>query len=348
MDRNKFCYYPFQQLLLQPTGNVSPCCYNQDIVLGNVRDQSLEAIWNGPRLGALRREFLRGQPVSCAKQMDHIGCHRYSEREYLPVTELAEVMAVGPRRLDVRLNGRCNLKCIMCEVWTQPNGIYDDQNFWNWGREKIFPWLREIDVLGGEPFIQADTYRLIAEISSVNPECDWAFTTNGHFNFKAVERFLDRVPIRWIQLSLDSVRSDTFAKIRVGGNLERAMATLSHLQEYQEVRTGRGQSFRLTVSMCVQRANWDEIDLFLNFCAGQNVTPILQFAFIPEETSLLTLPIKERELIVNSLAPLKLKWPEEILQPILSPLLASVCSAEANGRVQDLPPLAENIGGASS
>lgn len=41
-------------------GNVVPCCYDYDekYILGNVKDQSLAAIWNGEPMRRLRNEFL--------------------------------------------------------------------------------------------------------------------------------------------------------------------------------------------------------------------------------------------------------------------------------------------------
>src|SRR5439155_91000 len=75
--------------------------------------------------------------------------------------EIAERQQAMPRRLDLRLNGRCNLECIMCDVWRQPNELYDNSDLWTLGPEKIFPFLLEVDMLGGEPFIQRDTYRFI-------------------------------------------------------------------------------------------------------------------------------------------------------------------------------------------
>jgi cyclic pyranopterin phosphate synthase len=52
--------------------------------------------------------------------------------------DVAEVMQSAPKRLDVRLNGKCNLQCVMCDVWSQPNGVYNQSDFWQYGRKEIF------------------------------------------------------------------------------------------------------------------------------------------------------------------------------------------------------------------
>jgi radical SAM protein with 4Fe4S-binding SPASM domain len=53
------CGYPWDKMTIAWDGDVVPCCYDYDkkYVLGNVRQESLASIWNGPKMRALRREF---------------------------------------------------------------------------------------------------------------------------------------------------------------------------------------------------------------------------------------------------------------------------------------------------
>ena len=324
-DSDNLCLYPFMQLLLQPTGVVSPCCWNQEVILGKVTEKSLDEIWNDEPARKLRREFLEGNPVSCAQQIRHIGCHLWSRRSYAKEIPLTEIQPHGPRRLDVRLNGRCNLQCVMCDVWSQPNGIYDDSDFWTRGPSEIFPYLREIDVLGGEPFIQGDTYKLIDGISAVNPACTWAFVTNGHYKFAdAIRSRLEKIEIRWLQVSLDSVNPKTYAKIRVNGELSRTLETIEEYQSYQKEREEQGRGFKFVVSMCVQQANWSEIGSFLSYAGERSIEPILQFAFQPDNASLLNLEPKQRRFVLNQVLSLVPVFGEDALQRVLGPLRDSL------------------------
>ncbi len=96
-------------------------------------------------------------------------------------------------------------------------------------------------MLGGEPFVQRDAFRLIDAVSSVNPACSWAFVTNGSYKFEGpVRSRLDKLKLRWIQLSLDSVDPKTYAAIRVGGKLSSALATLDGLDAIPGAASGRG------------------------------------------------------------------------------------------------------------
>ncbi len=319
-EEDNFCYLPFVQLLLQPTGAVSPCCWNQEIVLGQVPENSLSEIWNGEKIRQLRREFLSGNPVQCKSYMRQIRCHTFNRGAYTKSPDLSEIQMLGPRRLDVRLNGRCNIQCIMCDVWKQPNGLYDQSDFWQIGPKEIFPYLMEVDVLGGEPFIQADTYRLIDQVSAVNNSCSWAFVTNGNYNMQPILKRLEPLDIRWFMLSLDSVVPATYEKIRKGGNLARTLQTIDAIAEFNESRKVEGRAFDFSISMCVQKENWRELESFFDYCRFVKVRPWLQFAYGPSSVSLLDLPATERRAIADYIMTLVPVYGMELVAAIVTPL----------------------------
>lgn len=326
-QEDDFCYLPFVQLLLQPNGTISPCCWAQDIELGTVPKDKLEEIWNGEKIRELRREFLSGNPVTCRTRMRHIGCHRFNRGPYTKNPDLSEIQVVGPRRLDVRLNGRCNLQCVMCDVWKQPNGKFDNSDFWTKGPSQIFPYLMELDVLGGEPFVQADTYRLIDEVSKVNDLCTWAFVTNGNYNFKPIRKRLEKIKLRWLMVSLDSVVPETYAKIRKGGVLQRTLETIDGLSEFNDELRRENRDFDFSISMCVQQANWQEIEQFFIYCSVIGVRPWLQFAYEPSSVSLLSLSFNERLVVRDHFRKLVEKYGPFWVNSILLPLEDSLDSS---------------------
>jgi cyclic pyranopterin phosphate synthase len=320
-----FCYYPFTQLLLQPTGAVSACCWTQEKELGRVPEQSLEEIWNGEALRELRREFLQGKPVACAVPIRNRNCHLGSHRDFSKGTKPQEIMPTGPVRLDLRLNGQCNLRCVMCDIWEQPNGVYDNSDFWTYGPEKVFPFLREIELLGGEPFLQRDMYRLIDAVSAVNSDCLWRLATNGHYKVREpILRALDKIRIDRIHVSLDSLRPEVYREIRLDGELERPLETLRDFGRYQKQRKARGRDFLIAVSICVQQKNWQELEDFLRFCAEGGYVPYVQFASVPWNESLLSLEKTEREKILNYFFSLLPLFGGPVLRPLMVPLADSL------------------------
>lgn len=57
------CFYPWHSVSVTWEGRVVPCCrdYNDSLVLGDLRRQTLAEVWNGPRMQRLRAEFAAGR-----------------------------------------------------------------------------------------------------------------------------------------------------------------------------------------------------------------------------------------------------------------------------------------------
>jgi len=67
------CHIPWQQMVIDSTGYVAPCCYwsavdNKNDAIGNINAQSIEEIWNGARYQKLRTGIARGdlEAAGCA------------------------------------------------------------------------------------------------------------------------------------------------------------------------------------------------------------------------------------------------------------------------------------------
>jgi len=213
----------------------------------------------------------------------------------------------------------------MCSVWQHPNGVYDASDFWTLGPEKIFPHISELDLLGGEPFAQRDTFRLIDAVTAVNSRCSWGFVTNGHFKFSGlVHQKLNALPLRFILVSLDSLRPAVYEQIRWGGSLARVMATLTALETFWSERYTEERPFELGITMCVMKRNWREIHDFLSFAKMHSLKGILQFAYAPSEETLLKLDNAERQEIRDHL----LQWRQihgpKVVDPIYLPIQDSL------------------------
>ena len=92
------CSFPFDQLDVYYDGSVGFCCLDEDadLAVGDLNEQTLEEIWNSPRMGEIRRKFTK---------MDFSGlrCDQCGERlRYRSLAEIGE----RPRRLLRKLSGR--------------------------------------------------------------------------------------------------------------------------------------------------------------------------------------------------------------------------------------------------
>ncbi|MBY0470998.1 SPASM domain-containing protein [bacterium] len=322
-----FCAMPFSTLLLEPDGQVGACRIKGcEFPVGNIKEQSLEEIWNSPKLRQWRKEFLDGKPSTCQKEVRERACHLCTKyNEILPDMQLEEIQTQGPIRLGLNLNGKCNLECQMCHIWQKPNGLYDEIGFWP-QLEKIIPGLKEVELLSGEPFIQKDTYKLIDKISALNPTCGWTITTNAHWKLTdKIKSSLDKIRVRSLIVSIDSVVPETYSKIRKKGDLRVVMETIERLREYDADRVQRGlSSMNMRINFLIQRDNWKELELIHNFERETGFGAFRTFLVEPPEHSILTLEESEREGILDfylkTMTPKDLKNSMRVLVPILDSL----------------------------
>ncbi len=297
-----FCPVPFTTLILNPTGIVGSCrekgCQHE---IGNIKTQTIDEIWNGEKIKAWRREFLTGNIKTCKQDMKHKSCHKLqSNNELLKFVEMSEIQKVPIRRLSPDFNSQCNLKCVFCHIWKGPNGLYDEiENFWENAEVNLFPHLTHMDPLAGEPFIQKDLYKTIDIMAVVNPNCEWKFTTNAHWNFTPyIKGKLDKIKISCISVSLDSIRPEGYRKIR-NGRLEKVLETINDLIEYSKERQKKGRPIDLILNSTISRDNWEEIPEILEFSISKNIKPFIQYVYEPFEHSLSTLDEKKRRNILK-------------------------------------------------
>lgn len=78
----QYCEYPWLSVSIMSDGNVVPCTQisNNELVLGNINEQSLEEIWNGKKYKELRKMHITGKfPANhkCDKKCDMKKIHQY-------------------------------------------------------------------------------------------------------------------------------------------------------------------------------------------------------------------------------------------------------------------------------
>lgn len=329
-DPKKFCLMPFVNIILEPNGSVGLCRHKgTEHSLGNLNNSTWKEIWNGPKAMAWREEFLVGKPQECLKELRDQSCNLCPELGKMfpenPEAFLKKEIE-RPLRLTANFNGQCNLQCQMCDVWQLPNGFYTEENFWKDARESLFPHLQEIDMLSGEPFIQADTYKLINEVSSVNPNCLWSITTNAHWRLNSkVKTHLDKIKIKNLILSIDSLDEKVYAKIRYPGKLQTVLNTVEDLREYEQVRVSEGKTaLNFNLNFVVQKDNWREIPSVIDYCLKRNLHPFITFCYIPSEHSLLNYKESQRVECLNSMVG-TFNWGEICLSHrVITPLMQSL------------------------
>lgn len=130
IDKNNksFCMAPWVSLHIWPEGKVFPCClWDVKEPIGNINYQSLDDLWNSPKMKDARVKMLKGEKIDACSRCYHLedtgyGSYRQdlNERhgnkiEYIDFTkEDGTVDEVKLHLWDFRLSNFCNFKCRSC------------------------------------------------------------------------------------------------------------------------------------------------------------------------------------------------------------------------------------------
>lgn len=293
-----FCPLPFTQMTFHPSGKVTPCCWLSDYELGNIKSQSVLEIWNGDKISKLRREFIRGVPEVCKKNMECSHCN-YHHFEMNKFVELEEFQKKSLKRMDIMMNGKCNARCIMCSNWKLGDGVYTSDIFRNKEWRKMLGHLLEIEVYGGEPFIQDDVFRLVREVGEINSECCWMFTTNGNYHLDEKKiNLLNGIKIKSIAISIDSLCEEVFCQIRKGVDFNKTLNTLDGLIGYND-SLSMEKHFKILINVVVQQKNCMDITSIIEFAEEKGVGVFPYLLESPVELSLGVLETSKKLEIIE-------------------------------------------------
>ena len=316
-----FCPRPFMELTFHENGKIHPCCLLDDYSVGDIKQNTILEVWNSEKMKNLREEFISGNISTCKKLIEKKGCHKfYDEFNHYITRDIHQENP--PKRIDLRLNGKCNLKCIMCSVWHGENGTYTEENFWIEGRANIFPYLLFLDILGGEPMIQSDTFKLIDEVSKVNPRCKWNITTNANWNFQGkIKKYFDKIRINKIVVSLDGILPNTYNTIRKDGNYKQVMKTINDLIQYQK---SLEEPFLFILDFVLQRGNFQELITFYEFCKKKGLRPSLIYLMNPAELSVEKISSSDKIKFVDEVKKYNLSYQHPELKQVIQNLEESL------------------------
>jgi len=293
-----------------PSGDVQICCANALYPVGNVRRSSLDEIWDGPRVRAIRDALAVGDmSLGCSVCRYRLTFgHGDLARDYYDNFPVQEPDADGrrwPYSLQFSLHNTCNLECVMCgadrsskirsrrtDLAPLPHA-YGDEFF-----EQLVPYLEHagaVDFSGGEPFMVKEHQRIWDLLAPMAVRPLFSLTTNGTVWNDTVERVLDEFDVH-VAVSVDGMQPSTFEQIRVGASFDAVMANVERFRAYT---SDRGTV--MTMSWSLVRSNWRELGAAARFCDDRGIDLKVQTVIEPE-FGVQRLPTDELREVVDSLA----------------------------------------------
>jgi radical SAM protein with 4Fe4S-binding SPASM domain len=323
------CHIPWQQMVIDASGTVNPCCYwsaygNLNPACGNLNEQPLLEIWNGPVFQNLRRNMARGDlaAAGCAnclalRQGNAMGLQfdpdadkenppfsAYAKNLHLLREEIAQgaaVLQAKPTVVSLTASYACNFRCIHC--------YQDAERGRRIRRESavdevlaLIPVLDQIIPGGGEPLLHPLWRRFLtsAEIAS-NPYLQLSTTTNASLVKDDVLAGLARFKRLALNVSLDGGSKAVFEAVRVNGRWEQVVANIDQLIE---LARRKGPPSFVSVTMSVMKANLRDIPNLVEFAVRRGIT----FGFSP----VISMPVDQSLACFNDPAAETTGWREAI------------------------------------
>ncbi|OAB57857.1 cyclic pyranopterin phosphate synthase MoaA [Leptolyngbya valderiana BDU 20041] len=143
--------------------------------------------------------------------------------------------------LRISLLDRCNFRCQYCMPEGEDLDYILKQNLLK--RDELLTLLREVFVplgfrrfrlTGGEPLLRPDVVDIVRDIATLSETQDLAMTTNGFLLSEKAEALHD-AGLQRVNISLDSLHSETFDKIIGNRTKSRWKQTWDGIQKAYEV-----------------------------------------------------------------------------------------------------------------
>jgi MoaA/NifB/PqqE/SkfB family radical SAM enzyme len=220
----KICILPWISIETSPIGTARPCCLAKDEITYydekgneqkyNLKEHTLEEIYNSRYMQLLRRDFLYGQkPATCQRCWNEEAAGRTSKRmnsrirlkEYYDQVDFNNLNPDQLWFIDLKLGNICNLKCRICGSWSSSkwakeeidyvpglenrrehlaykfltDGAWPRENETFWDNLKILlPNIKYFEFTGGEPFLIEQHFDLLRYAV----ENDYAKNIEIHYN----------------------------------------------------------------------------------------------------------------------------------------------------------------------
>ena len=277
-DNKLFCYTPYTQLYFSFDGQVLMCCQNKNFILGNIANESVQEIWQGKHKSILKE--------SLKKYNFDKGCQECKEPlvkgnyKIIPASHFYDgyspyIKSDNPSVFEFEISNTCNLSCLMCTDYysssiarnlkypeNHESAVYGKQFI-----EQIkgfLPDLKKTIFKGGEPFLIKPYFDIWHAIIEINNSIDVRIITNGTVFNDQVRNVLEKTNFS-LNISIDSLKEETYERIRVGAKFINTMSNLLSFIEIKNKKTETGAP-RIILNVCVMTLNWIEMPDFVRFC----------------------------------------------------------------------------------
>ncbi|MCP4123517.1 MAG: radical SAM protein [Bacteroidetes bacterium] len=298
------CFAADSNLYFDMYGNVSLCCYNRKHILGNIRENSIDDIWNGQKIREARTEFAGSKLVSgCSMCYLNLKKGEYESAMALNYDSFGISSSDYPTRMEFELSNICNLECIMCSgdfsnlirknrEDRPPIAMVYKEKFLE-DLKDYLPHIQFANFLGGEPQMIRIYYDIWENLVALG-RCIIRVQTNAATLHDRFLRLISTSGQFQISVSVDSMEPDTLERIRT--NIDHRQF-LNNLQTLIELH--KKSKIDLGITICPIVPNSRELSQIVLFATRNKIKASLNQVIQPYYLSLASLPVSQLDLIIH-------------------------------------------------
>lgn len=324
---------PWINLSTDVNGSLRPCCKfaqpspDNEYQLPNMKDGSLDVVWNDVKFQNLRQAFLDGKkPKECQSCWDEEAAGVQSFRVQfaqhkkidLSKVEFTPFAKNGPMALDLKLNNVCNLKCRICGAQASSTFLKEYQERFNikiedgayWLSNKILgtqneqvlsEWAKDLvhlEVTGGEPMASPENIKVLELLinSGRASEITILLNTNGTlYNKKFIDLLLNFKSVT-LCISID----DLYGRLEYERYPTEWDEIQTNLQKFLKLRSENKNVF-LTLCPTVSNFNVYYLPEYLEWSKELDIHTYYNILHYAPSHSIKNLPDKLKDIVAERL-----------------------------------------------
>jgi len=143
------------------------------------------------------------------------------------------------KSMRISVTDKCNFRCTYCMPaeglpWLKKAEILSFEEIVRIARIAVSLGIEQIRLTGGEPLVRRDLPELVRQLHTIEGLRSLSITTNGIL-LKQQARALAEAGLTRINVSLDSLQREKFAKLTRRDQLDRVLEGLEELQKYPSI-----------------------------------------------------------------------------------------------------------------
>jgi radical SAM protein with 4Fe4S-binding SPASM domain len=324
-----FCSLPWTNISTDVNGSLRPCCkfaqpdISNEYQLPNMKEGSLDVLWNDQRFQNLRQAFLDGKkPKECQSCWDEEAAGMRSFRVQWARDKKVDtskmvfepIATSGPRGMDLKLNNVCNLKCRICgpqasstflkEYQERLNITVEGSDYWisnkilgTANEEVINKWaddLVHLEITGGEPMASPENIKILDLLikSGKAKNISVLLNTNGTLYNK---KFLDNI-LQFKEITLCLSVDDLGPRLEYERYPTEWDVIQENITKFLELKKDNKNLF-LTLCPTVSTFNIYYMTEYLEWANSMDIFTYYNILHYPPSHSIKNLPDKLKEIV---------------------------------------------------